>query len=156
MLCPKCGTTQSDELKYCKSCGTNLNLVRLALADPEKLEAKLEDKWDWSKTWVAEMMLSGEEQQKRQREREHPEEKRYNEIKAGVITGSIGLALMIFLAIFMEGLIASGIPPNAAAILSRVWIAGVIPFFIGLALIFNGVVVGKKLVEPRKRELQQK
>ncbi len=152
MHCPQCGTTQSDDLKFCKSCGANLHAVRTALANPEKTE----EKFDWSKTWVAEMMLSGEEHKRRQRERENPEERRYNEIKAGVITGSVGLALMIFLSIFMQGLIASGIPQDAAAILSRVWIAGIIPFFIGIALIFNGVVVSKKLVELRKHELQQK
>ncbi len=149
MYCPQCGSpTQSEDLKFCKACGANLNAVRTALASPEKLE----EKWDWSKTWLAEMMLSSEEHKKR----ENPEEKRYNEIKAGVITGSVGLALMIFLAIFMQGLIASGIPENAAAILSRVWIAGIIPFFIGVALIFNGVVVSKKLVELRQRGLQQR
>jgi hypothetical protein len=32
-----------------------------------------------------------------------------------------------------------------------VWIAGIIPFLIGLALIINGVVVSKKLVEIAKR-----
>jgi hypothetical protein len=151
MICPQCGITQSDDLKFCKSCGANLQAVRIALANPEKLE----DKFEWS-NWITKLTALGEEHNKRMWEQDNPEQKRYNEIKAGVITGSVGLALMIFLAIFMQGLIASGIPQDAAAILSRVWIAGIIPFFIGLALIFNGVVVSKKLVELRKRELQQK
>ena len=152
MFCPKCASTyESDDLKFCKTCGANLNAVRTALAHPEKTEAK----FDWSKTWLAEMMLSGEEHMRRKREHEDPERQRYNEIKAGVITGCVGIALMIFLAIFMNA-IAETVKPDVGAILRHIWVAGVIPFFVGLALIFNGVVVSKKLVELRQRELQEK
>src|SRR4030095_12624784 len=60
---------------------------------------------------------------------------------------------MIFLFCFMGGLIASGkVAPDAAEILSRLWIAGVIPLFVGLALAINGLVVSKKLVEAARRE----
>jgi hypothetical protein len=53
----------------------------------------------------------------------------------------------------MGGLIASGAPSaETAEILSRLWIAGVIPLFVGLALIANGVVVSKKLVEAARRD----
>jgi hypothetical protein len=72
-----------------------------------------------------------------------------------VITGSVGLALMIFLAIFMQGLV-SVVDADAAAILRHVWVVGIIPFFVGLALIFNGLVVTKKMAEQRQRELQQR
>jgi len=98
----------------------------------------------------AEMFMSGEESIKRQAELERlqgitPEVKRRNEIKAGVITASIGLGLMILLFVLMEGIIAGGqVPPEAAAILSRLWIVGVIPLLVGAALIFNGMVVSKK------------
>lgn len=152
MFCPQCGNSQSEEVKFCKTCGANLNAIRQAVTTRDK-----EEKFDWSKTWVAEMLLSEDEQKKRKRKRETSftaEENRYKEIKAGVITSCVGIALMIFLNIFMQGLIASGIDPQAAAILSRVWIAGIIPFLIGLGLIFNGVVVSKKLVALANREFQ--
>jgi hypothetical protein len=69
---------------------------------------------------------------------------RRNEIKAGVITGSVGRGLMILLFVLMEGIIASGrVSDAAAAILSRIWIVGVIPLPVGAALIINGVFVGK-------------
>jgi len=77
-----------------------------------------------------------------------PEVRRYNEIKGGVITGSIGIALGIFLNVFMQGLILSGkIPPDVAEILGRLWVVGVIPLFVGIALIVNGVFVSKTLAE---------
>lgn len=152
MFCPRCGSNQNEELKFCKVCGANLYAVRQVV---DKRET--EETFDWSKTWVAEMFQSSEEAVKRQQALElarglTPEVKRYNEIKAGVITGSVGLALMIFLFIFMQGVIlGTEIRPGTAEILSRLWVAGIIPIFIGLALIFNGVFVSKKLLESKRR-----
>jgi hypothetical protein len=147
MFCPRCGSDQSEELKFCKLCGANLQAVRQAVTTRETGE-----KMDWSKTWVAEMFMSSEEAVRRKAEMERlqgitPDVKRYNEIKAGVITSSVGLAVAIFLFVFMQGLILSGkVRPDTAEILSRLWIAGVIPLFVGLALIFNGLFVSKKLI----------
>lgn len=156
MFCPQCGSTQSDELKFCKSCGANLQAVRLAAASREDA-----DKFDWSKTWVAEMFMSESERKRRNEHMERlrgitPEVKRYNEIKAGVIVSSVGLGVMIFLNVFMEGIIRSGGPSSSEAeIISRIWISGIIPFFIGLALIVNGLFVSKRQVEAARRaELQ--
>jgi hypothetical protein len=157
MFCPQCGSTQNDELKFCKSCGVNLDAVRqaAALRDPG-------EKFDWSRTWVAEMFLSESERKRRneqiQRERGiTPEMKRYTEIKAGVITSSVGVGLMIFLYFLMQGIILSGQnPASDAAILSRIWIAGVIPFLVGVALILNGLFVSKRLVSIAMREQQSK
>lgn len=155
MFCPQCGSNQSDELKFCKVCGANLYAVRQVIATRETGE-----KFDWSKTWVAEMFLSEEERNKRQAQLEQrqgitPEVKRYNEIKAGVITTSVGIGVGIFLYIFMQGIISSGkVPHDTAEILSRVWVAGVIPLFVGLALIVNGTFVSKRLVELAQRAQQ--
>jgi hypothetical protein len=148
MFCPQCGVTQSDELKFCKSCGVNLDAVRQAAA-----MRGTGDKFDWSRTWVAEMFLSESERKRRneQIERERgitPAMKRYTEIKAGVITSSIGVAVMIVLYVLMQGIILSGRPSvSDAAILSHLWVAGVIPFFVGLALVVNGLFVSKRQLE---------
>src|SRR5919107_5912774 len=99
MFCPRCGANQTEDLKFCKICGVNLHAVR------ETVEAKEGGKkFDWSETWVAEMFLSADAQKRRKWELERargvtPEVKRYNEIKAGVITGSLGLALMLVLSV---------------------------------------------------------
>ena len=161
MFCPQCGANQSEELKFCNLCGANLQAVRQAVATRELTD----DKFDWSKTWVAEMFLSEAERKRRLQEHkvlehdlEHqrgitPEVKRYNEVKAGVITASVGLGVAIFLFFFMQGIILSGQnPPHDNEILSRIWIAGVIPFLIGIALIINGLFVSKKIVEVTRRE----
>ena len=153
MFCPQCGNNQSDEVKFCKTCGANLHAVRQAFAARES-----EEKFDWSKTWVAEMFLSGEEQQRRKQQLERlqgitPEVKRYNEIKAGVITACVGLAVAVFLFIISQGIILGGrTPPDEAEIISRIWAAGVIPFMVGIGLIINGLFVSKRQVEAARRE----
>lgn len=112
------------------------------------------------KPWFADMALSDAESKRRKEELDHrrgitPEVRRYNEIKGGVITGSIGLALAIFLNVFMQGLVLSGsVSPDTAEILSRLWVVGVIPLFVGIALIINGVFVSKRLAEIARRAAQ--
>ena len=148
MYCPRCGSSQSEDLKFCKVCGANLYAVRQVVDTRETSE-----NIDRNKPWFAELALSDAESKRRKEELDHrrgitPDVRRYNEIKAGVITGSVGLALSIFLSVFMQGLILSGkVSPEAAEILSRLWIAGVIPLFVGIALIINGVFVSKRLAE---------
>jgi hypothetical protein len=155
MYCPRCGSEPSENLKFCKSCGANLLAVRRAVDTKDSREGKVR-----GKPWYAEMTLSDAEAKRRQVELYHqrgiaPEVTRNNEIKAGIITGSVGIAIAIFTNIFMTGLILSGsVSPSAAQILSRVWIAGVIPIFIGLALIINGVFVTKRLADLARRAAQ--
>lgn len=145
MFCPQCGSTQSDELKFCKSCGANLQALRQIMATRET-----DDKFDWSKTWLAEMFMTGEDAVKKQAEIERlqgitPEVKRRREIKAGVITASVGIGLMILLFALMGGIVASGrVSDAAAAILTRLWVVGVLPLLVGGALVFNGMFVSKR------------
>src|SRR5215467_12498427 len=103
MICPRCASNQSDDIKFCTTCGANLHAVRKALAASGSSK-----KFDWGDTWVAEMFMSGQAQELRKLEMERrlgitPEIKRYNEIKAGVIVSSVGVGLAIFLFIFMQG-----------------------------------------------------
>ena len=150
MVCPRCASNQSDEIKFCTFCGANLQAVREAIdREPGK-------KFDWGDTWLAEMFRSGQaaELQKLEMERRlgiTPEVKRYNEIKAGVIVSSVGIGLTIFLFVFMQG-IAGNVAPDAARVITRLWVAGVIPFMVGLALIVNGLVVSKKIVAALERD----
>ena len=154
MLCPRCSSNQSDEVKFCTSCGANLHAVREALAGREPA-----NKFDWSDTWVAEMFMSGEAAKRLRFEKERqagitPTMKRYMEIKAGVITSSVGVGLAIFLFVFMQGLLGN-VSRETGEILSRLWIAGVIPFFVGVGLMINGLVVSKRLAEIQEREMKK-
>ena len=140
MFCPQCGSSQSEDLKFCKACGVNLHAVAQVVTAREP-----DEKFDWSKTWVQEMFLSAEEKKRRKIELERqlgitPEMKRYNEIKAGVIVSSLGIALGILLFVLMGGIIASGhVSQHDSEIVSRLWVVGVVPLFVGLALITNGM-----------------
>ncbi|MGI8732765.1 MAG: hypothetical protein ACR2LM_05625 [Pyrinomonadaceae bacterium] len=154
MFCPRCGANQNEDLKFCNLCGANLQAVREVVDTKETTK-----KFEWSDTWVAEMFFSADEKKRRKLEQERlrgltPEVKRYNEIKAGVITVSVGISLMLLLSVLMEGLIIGGkLPNDAIEILSRIWIVGVLPVLVGIALIINGVFVSKKIVEAEKRNV---
>ena len=148
MFCPRCGSTQDDELKFCKSCGANLYAVRQVVDTRDTAKTP-----DVNKPWFAEMTIHEAESKRRQQELDHrrgiaPQVTRYNEIKAGIITGSGGLGISIFLYFLMQGIILSGsVSPEAAEILSRLWTVGVIPLLIGVALLLNGIFVSRKLAE---------
>lgn len=154
MYCPRCGSNQHEDVKFCTVCGANLSAVRQAVETRETVGRS-----DPNKPWFADMALSDADSKRRKEELDHSrgisaEVKRHNEIKGGVIVSSIGLALSIFLFVFMQGIILGGVSPEAAEILSRLWVAGVLPFFTGIALIVNGVFVSKKLAEITRRAAQ--
>jgi uncharacterized membrane protein YvbJ len=60
MFCPGCGLQTNDDFKFCRQCGANLRGVREAM-----FSRSAGEKFDWSKTWVAEMFLNEEEQEQR-------------------------------------------------------------------------------------------
>jgi|ERR1044071_5292340 len=152
MICPRCASNQGDDIKFCTSCGANLQAVREALDAPEG------KKFDWGNTWVADMFMSGQMAEARKVEMERrlgitPEVKRYNEIKAGVIVSCVGIGVSIFLFFIMHAISLQN--PHNAELLNSIWLAGVIPFMVGLALIINGLVVSKKMVQVIEREQQR-
>ena len=151
MICPRCTSNQGDDIKFCTSCGANLQAVREALQAPDAA-----GKFNWNNTWVADMFMSAQANELRKQEMERclgitPEVKRYNEIKAGVIVSCVGIGVSIFLFFIMQAIAAQS-PPHDSQLLGSVWLAGVIPFMVGLALIINGGVVGKKMAQVMERE----
>jgi hypothetical protein len=149
MFCPKCGSTQADDLNYCKACGSNLQAVRGALVKG----VPADDKLDWNKTWLGEMVMTQDEKDRRRGLT--PEMKRRREIKAGVITLATGVSLTVVLSVIMEAIVINGrLSELAADILSRVWIVGLIPIMVGLALIFNGIVISRKGLTPPSADPQ--
>jgi hypothetical protein len=109
------------------------------------------ERFDWSKTWVADMFLTEEERERRRGVT--AEEKRLNEIKGGVITSFVGVGVMIFLRLFLD-VVARQNSPGDGEILRSVWMAGIIPFMVGLGIIFNGLFISPLLVKLKDRQSQ--
>jgi hypothetical protein len=143
MFCPQCGTETHESLKFCKQCGTNLRRVQNAIGrggSGLKLEADLE---------LA--ALDMEREERSHKRKRLPEEKRLEEIKAGVITTSVGFAFMVFLY-FLFDAISRIVGPDVAPILRAIPLAGLIPFMVGLGIIFNGLFISKRIVELKGRQ----
>ena len=55
MFCPKCGTKNPDDGKFCRSCGTDLNLVSDAVAGKIKVDRGVDNKKKTHKQWESAM-----------------------------------------------------------------------------------------------------
>ncbi|HEU0175379.1 MAG TPA: hypothetical protein VFV58_14050 [Blastocatellia bacterium] len=143
MYCPSCGIEASDQTKYCTKCGVNLRRVKGVLG---KGGASLNKGDDWEPLWLEYRKSRIEARRKRT-----PEEKRLNEIKAGVIVSSCGFGLMVFLSILFAA-IASTIDGPEANILRSLWAVGLVPFMVGLGILLNGLFVSKRVVELKRRQ----
>ena len=138
MFCPSCGTQTETGIKYCKKCGLALNRVRGVMNRGSATT-------DYNDVWMQEKLDTIERKRKKS-----PEEKRYEELKGGVITTAIGVSVMVFLYFLMTAIAHN--EPHDAEIVSKIWMAGLVPTFIGLALLFNGLFISPKIVALKRRE----
>jgi hypothetical protein len=150
MFCPGCGLHVNDDLKFCRQCGANLHNVRDAMSS-----RSISDKFDWSRTWWAGMMYSAEELERMrgvtpEEQRLNEERRRLNEIKGGIITSSIGVGVMIVFYFFF-GAVAKAGNPEAAEIVSKLWMLGIIPTLIGAGLLINGYFISRRLVDLKEQ-----
>jgi hypothetical protein len=143
MFCPSCGAQSTEPVKFCKRCGTNLRRVKGVLSHGGGS----------SSSWIPEMMMAQAEIERQQGIT--PEVKRLNEVRGGVVTTFVGVGIMIFLYSFL-GVIASIIHnPEVARLIDHIWLVGVIPFLIGVALTLNGLIIGKRIVQLQRDALQE-
>jgi hypothetical protein len=144
MFCPSCGTETREAIKFCKKCGTNLKRVQGVMS-----KGGAGNSVNWDQWWIEE-----HQEKREQRKKKLPEEKRLEEIKAGVITASVGLALSIFLNLLFEA-IASSVGGPESIILQRIWAVGLVPLLVGLAIVFNGIFISKRIVELKTQSPDQ-
>ncbi len=143
MFCPSCGTESNGDIKYCTKCGVNLRRIKGVMG---KGGGGDHDRMKWEQVALEEWKEHQEQKRKKS-----PEEKRLEEVKAGVIVSVSGLGGMIFLWLLL-GAIASAAEGPGASILRAVPAAGLIPFLVGLGMIFNGLVISKRIVQLRREE----
>ncbi len=153
MFCPGCGLQINDDLKFCRQCGANLHGVREAMTSRSTRE-----KFDWSKTWWAEMIYPEEELERMRgvtpgEKLLREEKKRLDEIKGGVITSLVGVGVMIFLYFFFD-VVARQKSGADADLLRSLWMTGIIPFLVGVGLLINGFFVSRRLVQLKEQLLQ--
>lgn len=147
MFCPQCGTETHEQLKFCKQCGTNLRRVQGVLSKGGA-GFKGSEAMDWNRVALEEY-----EEERARKRKKTPEEKRLNEIKGGVITTCVGLGVTVFLY-FLFSAIANTAPEAERDLFRAIPVAGLIPFLIGLGIIFNGLFISKRIVELRRRQEQ--
>lgn len=144
MFCPQCGTETLEQLKFCKKCGVNLRRVMGVMSKGGAGGGRHE-----MNEWEREVL-----EEQRARRGRSPEEKRYDEIKSGVITSSVGLGVFIFLSVLFAA-ISKQAGGAGGEILNAIPFVGVIPFLIGLGMIINGLIISRKVVEFKRREQER-
>ena len=134
MFCPSCGTQTETGIKFCKKCGLALNRIRGVMSRGDAHQPGWRD-------WV---------KQELDARKKSPEEKRLEEIKGGVITTAVGISATVFLYFLMTAIAHN--EPHEAEIVRSIWLGGLIPTFIGLAILFNAFFISPKIVALKRRE----
>lgn len=139
MFCPQCGAQTDPGIKYCKQCGQALNRIRGVMSRGGANA-------NWNDVWQEEAL-----EEHRKKRKKTPEEKRYDEIKGGVITTAVGVGASIFLYFLMNA-VADSDGGKDAAILRVIWLCGLVPTLIGLSMLFNGLFISKRIVELKRQQ----
>src|SRR5215470_10853016 len=138
MFCPYCAAEDRDHSQFCRSCGGELHLVRTAVQRPDSITTSAasareeigraiadrirEVKKDGDLRHVVEDVLP-----KVEKFLESPEERRLRQIREGVMSAAVGLA-MILLFLFV-----SSFTIGREQILTLIAAAaGLVPFLVGI------------------------
>ena len=159
MYCPSCGLEEKQSNQFCRACGSNLNVVRLAVARPDSItQSAVSAREEIGRAVAAKIreFKSTKELAKVAHEvlpeiekfLEAPEEKRLRRIRNGMMVASIGLGAAVGFSI------ASVLMGDAGVFF--VAGLGVVTLFIGLSLIFNALLftVTKKSVSDKSFDAQ--
>lgn len=147
MFCPGCGLSEERTVQFCRSCGTDLGVVRDTLAQPdapgnsialarEEIARALAARIQTGEWWHLGAMIPEVEKlfespsERRLRQRRAEEGARLRRIRAGVITAASGLGeilLCLFLAVMKPDFLLLAGP-------------GAVTLIIGLGIVINGLL----------------
>jgi hypothetical protein len=121
MFCPKCATQNTEEARFCRSCGTDISLVPQAVSGA-----------------LAERLAAEDESPRRRRRRRHLEDRRPPSIERGFKSLFMGLAF-----IFIAVIIMTRMPGGSA------W--GFWMFLPAAGMLADGIATLARLKEERRR-----
>lgn len=145
MFCPDCGLEDKQSNQFCRACGSDLRIVRGAIAQPDTITASAEGARDEIGRAIAakiresrsaeELAVVAEEVLPEiEKFLESPEERRLRRMRAASVVTFIGLGVAVGVA-----MIAYFIPMKDFEFLFLLSLGGVVLFFIGLAMFVNGL-----------------
>ena len=147
MFCPSCGLSEERTVQFCRSCGTDLGVVRGTLAQPdaagnsialarEEIAHALAARIQTGEWWHLGAMIPEVEklfespQERRLRQRRAEEGARLRRIRAGVITAASGLGEILLCLLLSVG------KPDMLLLAGP----GLVAFLIGLGIVLNGLL----------------
>ena len=141
MYCPSCGSEERQLSQFCRACGTDLRLVRNTLERPdadtasaisarEQISRAFADRIREAETGKDLEHIAEDVLPQFEKFFESPEERRLRRVRAGVITGTIGLGYTII------SLVMASEKPDLIPFVTP----GLITFLVGLALVVNGLL----------------
>jgi uncharacterized membrane protein len=153
MFCPKCGAEDSKASQFCRACGAELQVVRTALERPDSITSsaitareeigiaiaskikEFESAHDLRRA-VYELLPAIERFLESPEERRlHREERRLKQIREGVVTCAVGIAIAL-LFLVLGSFKTRIVPEDILVILSLV---GLGVLLIGLGIVVNGI-----------------
>jgi hypothetical protein len=147
MFCPNCGLKEDRSVQFCRTCGTDLRVVRDALEQPNSVAAstaaareeiaraaaaKIKDGQWWQVGAIVPEVekLFESSEDRRLRLIRSDEEQRLRRIRAGVVTAASGLgAVLLFLLLNLA-------QENAIFLIGP----SLIVLLVGLGIVINGLV----------------
>jgi hypothetical protein len=144
MYCPDCGLEDKQSNQFCRACGTDLRLIRSAIAQPDTITASAASARDEiGRAFAAKIRDSRNPEDlavvaedvlpELEKFLESPEERRMRRMRVGMILSSIGMGAAIGAL-----LISAFVIVKDAEFVFLIAVGGIVTFFLGLGFLLNG------------------
>lgn len=141
MFCPSCGTEERFSTQFCRSCGSNLRIIRTILEKPDRLgESTANARIEIGRAFAHKIRQTNDPAEMQvvaknllpeiKKFLESPEESRLRRVRAGSLLSFVGLGASIAFSII------ASISDRELFVIAG---AGFVAFCIGLSFIVNGL-----------------